>query len=125
HHAARLRWLRLRPEPLDHAEMGARRKLDPLGPGAGKARWHAEIAEVLRATARPLRADGKMVLVLADSVIAGRPVYAVDTLETVAPSVGFAIDAVASQPRPHFHGPTARAFARRERREAAILLVKR
>lgn len=125
HHAARLRWLRLHPGELDRAEVGARRKLEPLGPQAGKARWQAEVTEVLRALARPLRPDGKVVLLLADSVIAGRAAYAVDTLNAAAPSAGFLIRAVASQPRPHFHGPTARAFAERPRQEAAILLVKR
>jgi hypothetical protein len=41
----------------------------------------------------------------------------------VAPGAGMTVRAVASQPRPHFHAGTARAFARRPRGEHAILVA--
>lgn len=123
HHAARLRWLRLRPERFDQAEIGARRRLDPLGEAQGAARWRDEIGASLRALRRVLRPDGAAVLLLADSVVAGAPVYAVDLLRAVGRGAGFAVRAVVSQARPHFHAGTARAFARRPRAEHAILLT--
>lgn len=123
HHAARLRWLRLRPERFDRAEIGARRKLDPLGESAALARWRGDLVASLRAMRRVLRDDGAAVLLIADSVVAGAPVYALDLIRAVAPSAGLAPRAAASQARAHFHAGTARAFASRERREHAILLV--
>jgi hypothetical protein len=72
-----------------------------------------------------LALGGAVVLLLADSVVAGAPVYAVDLVRAAAPRAGLSVHAVASQARPHFHGPTARAFARRPRAEHAILLRNR
>ncbi len=122
HHAARLRWLRLPPDRFDVAEVGARRHLDPLGAAAGAARWREEMEATLRALRRAVAEGGAAVLLLADSVVAGAPVYAVDLIRAAAPRAGFALRAVASQRRPHFHAGSARAFARRPRAEHAILL---
>ena len=124
HHEARLRWLRLPRDLFDDAEIGARRHLDPLGSGGGQARWQAELHGVLTALARVLRPGAPAVLLLADSVIAGAPVYALDVLGAAAPAAGLKLHAAASQDRPHFHIPTARAFAERPRREHAILLTR-
>jgi hypothetical protein len=134
HHEARLRWLRLRADQFGEAEIGARRRLDPLGPAEGRDAWRDEIGDVLRALHRVLRGSGAadrasdagaVILLLADSVVAGAPVYAADLLRSLAPHVGFSVRAIASQLRPHFHGPTARVFARRPRKEHAILLIRR
>ncbi|WP_437810397.1 DNA methyltransferase [Sorangium sp. So ce1078] len=124
HHEARLRWLRLRSARFEQDEIGARRHLDPLGPEAGRARWREELGGVLVALARVLRSGAPLVLLIADSVVAGAPVYAVDVVQAAASGARFAIRAVASQPRPHFHRPTARAFQRRPRHEHAILLIR-
>ncbi len=124
HHEARLRWLRLRSARFEQDEIGARRHLDPLGPDAGRVRWREELGGVLVALARVLRSGAPLVLLLADSVVAGAPVYAVDVVRAAASGARFAVRAVASQPRPHFHRPTARAFQRRPRHEHAILLIR-
>ncbi|MDI3286976.1 DNA methyltransferase [Polyangium sp. 15x6] len=124
HHEARLRWLRLRPERFERAEIGARRRLDPMGPDEGVARWEREIGDTLAALGRVMRPEGSVILLLADSVVAGRPVYSVDVIRRVAPRARLRVDTVASQPRPHFHAPTRRAFAARPRQEHAILLVR-
>ncbi len=123
HHAARLRWLRLPASGFDQAEIGARRRLDPLGPAEGAARWRDELVAALRAIRRALAPEGAAVLLLADSVVAGAPVYAVDLLRSAAPAAGLAVRAAASQARPHFHAGSARAFAARPRREHAVLLA--
>ena len=60
-------------------------------------------------------------LVIADTVIGRRPLYADDLMREIAPAAGLAVSVVGSQLRPHFHGPTARAFDRRPRREHAIV----
>ncbi|APR82971.1 modification methylase, putative [Minicystis rosea] len=125
HHAARLRWLRLPPGRFDRAEIGARRRLDPLGAREGIARWRDELGGVLHALRRVLVDDGAVVLLIADSVVAASPVYAVDLLRSLAEPNGFALAAVASQPRPHFHAATASAFARRPRAEHTVLLRAR
>lgn len=125
HHEARLRWLRLPHARFDEAEIGARRHLDPLGAGGGQARWQEELRAVLFAMARVLRPGAFAALLLADSVIAGTPVYALDVARVAAPKTGLELRAAASQNRPHFHAPTARAFAERPRREHAILLERR
>lgn len=124
HHEARLRWLRLKPESFARREIGARRRLDPMGPAEGISRWAQEIGEVLTAMSRVLRSKGGAILLIADSVVAGRPVYAVDMLRTVSASTSLRVDSVASQPRPHFHAPSRRAFERRARQEHAVLLVR-
>lgn len=124
HHEARLRWLRLRADRFGEAEIGARRSLDPLGPEEGLARWRRDIGDVLRALHRVMRPTARAVLLIADSVVAGSPVFAADLLKSLAPRCGLSVTALASQERPHFHGPTARAFAKRPRREHAILLQR-
>ena len=124
HHAARLRWLRLSERRFAETELGARRHLEPLGAAAGSARWQNEVSMCLRALGRVLAPGGSAILLLADSVIAGAPVYATDVLRAVAPAAGLRLHAIASQARPHFHGPSAHAFARRPRQEHAILLIR-
>jgi hypothetical protein len=58
---------------------------------------------------------------MADTVIGRRPIYADDLLRTIAPAAGLEVSTVGSQARPHFHGPTARAFDQKPRREHAIV----
>jgi hypothetical protein len=78
----------------------------------------------LKALGRVLAEGRAAVLLLADSVVAGKPVFAVDLVRNVAGRAGFAVRAVASQARPHFHAGTARAFTGRPRGEHAILLTR-
>jgi hypothetical protein len=53
--------------------------------------------------------DGTIALVVADSVVAGEAWYAEDALRLLAPAAKLRMVARASQVRPHFHRPTARA----------------
>jgi DNA modification methylase len=124
HHAARLRWLRLSQAEFDRREVGARRHLDLLGQDRGRAQWATELSAVLDSLSRVTKVGGRAVLLIADSVVAGRAIFADDLLRSVAPRYRFAFTAVASQERPHFHAATMRAFAARPRREHAILLVR-
>jgi DNA modification methylase len=123
HHAARLRWLRLRPERFDQREIGARRHLDPLGEEEGRLRFHDELGDVLHAVRGALDPRGALILLIADSVVAGAPIFALDLLAALAPRTGLSLVAAASQLRPHFHAPTGHAFRARPREEHAVLLA--
>lgn len=124
HHEARLRWLRLRADRFEAREIGARRKLH--GAREPASVWASDMSEVLSALDRVLLSRGQAVMLLSDSVVGGRAVYALDVLGPLSERRGFGIAAAASQVRPHFHQPTAKAFERagRPRREHAILFCR-
>jgi hypothetical protein len=124
HHEVRLRWLGLRTDRFATNEIGARRRLDALGPSEGVVRWEREIGAAVAAMDRVLVSGGLAVLLLADSVIAGKPIYAVDSIRHVLAKTRLRLGAVASQERQHFHEPTRRVFAARARQEHAIVLVR-
>jgi SAM-dependent methyltransferase len=124
HHEVRLRWLGLRADRFATNEIGARRRLDALGPAEGSQHWEREIGAALAAMDRVLDPSGMAVLLLADSVIAGKPTYAVDSIRRVLTKTRLRLGAVASQERAHFHEPTRRVFAARPRQEHAIVLIR-
>lgn len=123
HHAARLRWLGLDERPFESGEIGARRHTKALSRDAALDLWANDFCAALSAIRRSLARGGAAVLVLADSVVHGKALYADDVMERLAKTSGLALDAVASQKRPHFHEPTKDAFARRPRREHLFVLV--
>jgi hypothetical protein len=125
HHGLRMRWLGLDSTALAAGEMGARRRYLRLEPGAARAVWTSELASTLAALSRVCRKGAHVVLVLADSAVGGEALRADVIVAGVARDAGFASLARASQRRPHFHGPTARAFRDTPRAEHAILLQKR
>lgn len=122
HHADRLRWLRLEAKSFEAREVGAKRRIQPLGPEEAVRRWRSEVHAWMRTLGRVLERDGLAAVLIADSVVQRTPIYADELLADVGAELGLEVLAVASQPRPHFHAPTARAFARRPRREHAVLL---
>jgi hypothetical protein len=143
HHEVRLRWLGLDARAFERGEIGARRHFGARGRGdaergeSGARRpfgtksgddplheWARAFAASLGAIRRVLRDDGAAVLVLADSVVQGRALYADDVLPDLADEAGLVVLATASQKRPHFHRPTRDAFAKRARREHAFVLTK-
>ena len=121
-HEARMRWLGLAAEQMERSEIGARRHLDPKGHMPAVHAFGADLVRVFHALHRVLRPDGKAVLVIADSVVAGKAVWADPLVRASAKAAGLAWVATASQRRPHFHGPTRAAFAARPKREHAILV---
>lgn len=125
HHALRLRWLGLDAHAFEKGELGARRRFARMRGDEARGAWSDELRAALRAIARTLRPRGKVVLLIADSAV-GRDALRADALVAdVAPGVGLEPVARASQARPHFHGPTAVAFAQTPRAEHALLLEKR
>jgi DNA modification methylase len=122
HHAQRIRWLGLDDRALAQGEVGARRTLEREEPEQAAGLWRRDLGRVLLEARRVLVSGGKLVFILADSVVRGRPFYNDEFMVEVARGAGFAVLARASQQRPHFHGPTDRAFARKLRCEHAICL---
>jgi DNA modification methylase len=122
HHAQRIRWLGLDDRPLAQGEVGARRALEREETEQAAALWRRDLGRVLLEAKRLLAPGGKLVFILADSVVRGRPFYNDEFMVEVARGAGFAVLARASQQRPHFHGPSERAFARKLRCEHAICL---
>ena len=125
HHALRLRWLGLDGSWLAQRELGSRSVYQNLRPGEVESHWAGELAAFFRSVARVLPVGGPLVLVMADSALHGVALRADDIVAGVARACGYLPVARASQPRPHFHGPTAVVFAQHPRREHAILLRKR
>ncbi len=132
HHELRLRWLGLDAGPLARGELGARRSYEKRSPGEAKRMWEQEVAKLLDALARVTKEGGSVVLLIADSATAAarggtrREAEALRADEVVARAArdgdAFRPVARASQARPHFHDPTASAFAERPRLEHALLL---
>jgi hypothetical protein len=124
HHRLRLRWLGIDAAALGSREMGARRRYASLDASGARRAWTRELSDALRATARACRPGARLVLVVADSAVRNEAIRADETVAAAAVEAGLALVARASQRRPHFHGPTARAFERRPRAEHAIALAK-
>jgi hypothetical protein len=122
HQALRMRWLGMEARHFERDEIGSRRKLGPLPPTEALERWRRDLGATLAAVARVLRSDGHAALVVADTALGRHAVIADRTLADLAPAAGLAIAASASQRRPHFHGPSEKAFGRRPRREHVVLL---
>jgi hypothetical protein len=124
-HATRLRWLGLEAKRFARAEIGSRRELGRLDYDAALARWENDLSTCLGEMRRVLAPGARAALVLADSALGGRPLFADELVARLAPVARLSIDAIGSQRRPHFHGPSARAFRARPRREHVLLLSRR
>jgi len=122
HHRDRLRWLDLPEDRFEEHEMGARRHARGVPFDRALARFRSEFGAALGEIGRVLAPGGAAVLVLADSVLASNAVYTDDLVRGLATAARLEVVAVASQHRPHMHAPTQQAFAKRPRREHAVLL---
>jgi hypothetical protein len=72
-----------------------------------------------------LAPKGRLVLVIADSVLGNRAVRADEVVAELAEHTALEPIARGSQDRPHFHGPTQAAFRDRPRQEHVLLLGRR
>ena len=121
HHAVRLRWLGLDSQDFAKNELGARRHLEPLPENAAAARWTSELGAAMKAMARVMAPHGRMVMVLGDSVIRKRAIFADKLVRELAPATGLVLTAVGSQARPHFHAASTGAFSGHPRREHVLV----
>lgn len=124
HHRDRLRWLQLDARALDRGELGARRHL-AREPARARDTWSKQLVAALTALARVLRPDGLAALVIADSAVGPVPLLEDELVARAAGPAGLRVLARASQPRPHFHAPSAAAFGGRPRKEHVVLLDAR
>jgi hypothetical protein len=124
HHDDRLRWLGLSSVEFAQQEIGSRRELAGEAFGPALARWERDLGATLSAIARGLTERGQVVLVIADSTLAQKALYADRVVEKAAPTAGLRLAARASQARPHFHGGSREAFVRKPRREHLLLLTR-
>lgn len=124
HHKLRLRWLGLEHREFEKREIGARRRARRASPELARASFERDFSACLAEMSRVLAPDGRAILVVADSVLAGQALYADELVDALGPKVGLSVKVTASQPRPHFHEPTRHAFRRRPRSEHVIVLEK-
>ena len=122
HHDDRLRWLGLSADAFEELEIGSRRELSQESFGPALARWERDLGATLASLARALTPSGRAVLLIADSTLAGKALFAERVIEKAAPAAGLSLLARASQARPHFHGASRAAFADKPRREHLLLL---
>jgi hypothetical protein len=124
HHDVRLRWLGMDTAPLARGEIGSRSSYARLNPRAARTAWTKELERFFRAAGRVLPSGGPLVALMADSAVADVAMRADEIVAEAGRACGIQPVARASQIRPHFHGPTARAFDTRPRFEHALLLRK-
>lgn len=122
HHDDRLRWLGLSSQQFEKLEIGSRRELGQESFGKALARWESDLGATLSALARSSTERGRIVLLIADSTLAGRALFAERVVEKLAPGSGLTLLGRASQARPHFHAQSRDAFAQKPRREHLLLL---
>jgi SAM-dependent methyltransferase len=125
HHAARARWLGLADRALKTGEIGSRRQLGQLEPARAVRRWRTDFGAFLHQARRVLAPGGGVLLVMADTALHGVPIRADELLAELGPEHDLELCGRASQVRPDFHRPSARAFAGRPRREHLCLLRRR
>jgi hypothetical protein len=124
HHELRLRWLGLDASPLARGEIGSRATYARLKPKEARAVWAKELERFFLAAARVLPSAAPLVVLMADSAVGDVALRADEIVAEAGRACSFTPSARASQPRPHFHGPTAKAFRQRTRHEHALLLRK-
>lgn len=124
HHELRLRWLGLDAGALAKGEIGSRSAYARRKPAEARSAWAKELERFFRAAVRVLPPGGPLVVMMADSAVGDVALRADEIVAEAARACGLMPAARASQPRPHFHGPTARAFRDRPRAEHALLLRK-
>lgn len=122
YHRARLRWLNLDATKFEQQEMGARRQLSRFDFQRAAGAWEADFTKVLGAMCKALADGGKIALVLADSLLGGRPYFADQVVKRCGERAGLALVAQGSQQRPHFHRESAKVFGDRPRYEHLLIL---
>lgn len=122
HHELRLRWLGMDQATFEESEIGARRRLSGIGFQAAVETWENEFGACLDAFREALAPQGSIALVIADSVLGGRALYADEAIRDLAIAHGLALACLGSQERPYFHEPTRAAFRQSPRREHVLVL---
>jgi DNA modification methylase len=123
HHRLRLDWLGLDTEHLQEHEIGAHRHYAYADPDEAKCRWAEQFGPCLEEMRRVLAPEGKIALLMADSVVAKQAFYVDRALCDLVGNHGLRVVSAVSQRREHFHAPTQTAFREAPRREHLIVLM--
>jgi len=121
-HRMRLRWLELEASRFSKTEIGARRTLSRMSFRDAVSAWESDFGACLAEMKRVLAVRGSIALVIADSALDGRALYADALVERLAQKAGLRVSARASQRRPLFHAPSRAAFRERPRAEHVLVL---
>jgi hypothetical protein len=122
YHKTRLSWLGIDATKFEELEMGARRRLQRLDYDSAAAEWEGDFSKVLLAMRSALSPSGHVAVVLADSLLCGKPYPADVVVGRCGHQAGLTIVARGSQRRPHFHRESAKAFGQRPRYEHLLIL---
>ena len=120
HQRLRFDFLALRHRALEAGELGSRRSFDD-DPEAGLAAWRKALAGFVGKIAATLAPGRPAILVIGDSVAAGRAMFALDDLRD-ALTADLVIEAWASQERTMLGQPERRAFGARPKAEHVVVL---
>lgn len=127
-HELRLVFLGLPIDDFDSREMGARRHFQ-VGEGGGgakaRAAWQASLGAVLDGIGKVLRPEGQAVIMIGDSVAAGRAVRADEDIKELATAANLQVVATASQTRPLTSVTERHVFSGEPKREHLLLLERR
>jgi tRNA G10 N-methylase Trm11 len=121
-HARRYAWLDLDDTGMRAGEVGAARWFEV--PELGLARFRRELGAMCVAFARVLAPGGVAAVVMADGAAGQEPVRAERLLREAAEAAGLRVVARASQARVAFDHDSAKAFAKRSKREHAVVLAR-
>ncbi|HEY5955493.1 MAG TPA: DNA methyltransferase [Polyangiaceae bacterium] len=122
HHRLRLEWLSLDAKHLERHEIGAHRDFSVTHAEGLEGVWAAQLGTCLGEMARVLRQNGLAAILIADTAVAGRPLYANRMILDIAGKHGLHVRAGASQRRQHYHAPTRDVFTAGARCEHLIVL---
>lgn len=122
YHRTRLSWLGIDAASFEQQEMGARRRLQLMDHESAAAEWEADFTKVLVGMRQALAPGGHIALVLADSLLCGKPYPADEVVSRCGREAGLSVVARGSQRRPHFHRQSAQAFGQRPRYEHLLIL---
>ena len=125
YHRTRLRWLGLDATKFEEHEMGARRRMQDFDFEGAAAAWEQDFTKVLGAMRGALAPSGHVALILADSLLGGRPYLADRVVERCAERAKLSLVAQGSQQRPHFHRQSAKVFGPRARYEHLFILRRK
>ena len=124
HHEARMRWLGLSSARMLRGELGSRRQLQGRDFEAAVEEFRGDMHRVLRGLARALVRDGRVVVVVGDSVVSQRALRADEVIADAAHNSGLRWLATASQPRVHFHRASRGAYGPQGRYEHVVVFAR-
>ncbi|MGA8576393.1 MAG: hypothetical protein WB609_12020 [Candidatus Cybelea sp.] len=121
YHKQRMNILGYSFKKVQSLEIGSRWEFSSLKRGVDK--WRNQYTTSLREFRRILKAEGRCVVIIGDSQIAGELVDSASLTETLGRSVGFRVSHIQSQPLENRSRSFTRGFQRPNKMEHTIILA--